>query len=200
MDSMSDQVPAPVNRVLKSLNIDDAVGVKCHRQADGHSCGYHSVCNLQVMHNLLEIGVDFKSLVGEINGEGVEKFIQDEKVWLKTQFNENFATKLKDARNANPKQEADLGEKTQEKYLSQFLEIVCSDEFNNLDKIKKIIQIEDEVKKITNDTSQTIISSLLEFERHYEAFISNFVGDLIHKCSSKGDPLFSDDGGPLIGV
>ena len=203
MDSMWDKdntrfdsfykVPEPVKRVLTGLGIGgEVVKVKCNRQTDGYSCGYHAVHNLQAMHSLEIEGDKVIDLTILTN---VDEFIKKERAFLKTKFNGDLDTKLMDARTKRgegEKQGEKQGEKSKEGYESELLEIACSDTYNNLDKIKKIIQIEDEVNQIKESINRVTISSFLEFEKYYELFLRNFALNLQHKCSLT-EELISED-------
>ena len=188
------KVPRPVIRVLESFKgiggVDfEVVKVKCDRQTDGYSCGYHAVHNLQAMHKL-QIEGDNIDLTQSTN---VDQFIKEERVFLKTKFNGDLDTKLRDARTKRGEGEKQ-GEKSKEEYESELLEIAFSDTYNNLDKLKKIIQIEDEVNQIKESVNRVTISSFLEFEKYYELFLRNFALNLQHKCSLKKELISEDEG------
>ena len=188
------KVPEPVIRVLESFKgiggVDfEVVKVKCNRQIDGYSCGYHAVHNLQAMHNL-EIKGD--GVIDLTKSTNVDQFIKEERVFLKTKFNGDLDTKLMEARTKRGEGEKQ-GEKSKEEYESEVFKIAFSDSYNNLDKLKRIIQIEDEVNKIKDATNRDMISSFLEFEKYYELFLRNFALDLQNKCSLKKELISEDE-------
>jgi hypothetical protein len=183
MDSFLNPVPPSVTRILKECGINNVTPINCNRQTDGHSCGYHAVYNLQKIHEIEQITNASDSLTN-IAGykEGFDSFKSTQQAWLQTQFNQKTATTKVDQKKQSVKKDGAQTEDATSSYQANLNNIVCSED-DYLDKIRKIIEIQDRVKEVSDEVKRATINSLLNFENYYDAYLSAFAQKLNFQCS-----------------
>ena len=184
MDSFLNPVPPSVTRILKECGINNVTTLNCNRQTDGHSCGYHAVYNLQKIHEIEQITNASNSLTN-IAGykEGFDSFKSTQQAWLQTQFNQKTATTKVDQKKQSVKKDGAPTEDATSSYQANLNNIVCSED-DYLTKIRKIIEIQDRVKEVSDELERATINSLLNFENYYDAYLSAFAQKLNFQCSS----------------
>lgn len=205
MDSMGGGTPRAVKRVLESIKktaledlgddlsasatyqlaierLDNANFSQCKilerptKQTDGYSCGYHAVFNMIRMHNLKRVAnatghsVTYEYYITQDKKKvAIDQFISDNKANLQNHFNSAIDGRLR--KHAKFSADMDLNRALSES-------ILISDD-DDLDKLKKIIQLEKEIKKSEKEPA-TVLSSL-NFEKFYKKLLSQSVEQIIYK-------------------
>lgn len=180
MDSMGGDTPKAVTRVLDSIK--EATFNKCKilkkptKQVDGYSCGYHAVFNMIRMHNLNRVAnatgyrVTYEDHITQDEEEvAIEQFISSSKVNLQNHFNSAIGGRLRE----HDKFGADMD---LNRALSE--SILVSDD-SDLDRLKKLIQLEKEIKKSEKDPA--IVLSSLNLEKFYKKLLSQCVEQIRYK-------------------
>jgi hypothetical protein len=202
MDSMGNSIPFAVERVLESIRKtkledlgDDLASSDVYqraierlehtdfkeclpliknstKQTDSHSCGYHSVFNMLRMHNGIRENGKFRCQQHVIQGGDevtIDQFIEDKKADLQSRFNPQVDAGLR----LHLRFSADID---LNRALSE--SILISDE-TNLNKLKKLVQLEKEIKKL--DPDPTITLSSLNLEKFYKKLLSQCVEEIRYK-------------------
>lgn len=205
MDSMGGDVPKAVTRVLDSIKettledlsadlsanpiyqaaierLDDADFSNCRilkrptKQADGYSCGYHTVFNMIRMHNLKRVvsatghGIVYEDHITQDEEEvAIEQFISSSKVNLQNHFNLAISGRFRE----HTKFSADMD---LNRALSESI-LVSSD--SELDKLKKLILLEKEIKN--SEQEPAIVLSSLNLEKFYKKLLSQCVEQIRYK-------------------
>jgi len=210
MDSMGNEYPLAVDRVLSSIketalkdlegdlatsesyqraivrleNIDfeKCTSVLCARQQDGYSCGYHAVFNMIGVHN----SEDPDQLPRKINQEKtlveVDEFIKGKKVDLSGHFNPKTGNKI--PHSADFGMNMDLNRALSESIFMSF-------DDDDLSKIKKLILLEGKIKKSEKDPALAL--SVLNLESLYRRLLSNHVELIRYKFSADEECKFGDE-------
>jgi len=218
MDSMGGDLPKAVTRVLDSIEettledlgadlsanatyqaaiarLDNTNFNKCQllkrptKQADGYSCGYHAVFNMIRMHNLNRVAsatgysATYKDSITQDGEEvAIEQFISSSKVNLQNHFNPAIGGRFRE--HAKFSADMDLNRALSES-------ILVSDDVD-LDKLKKLIQLEKEIKKSEKDPA--IVLSSLNLEKFYKKLLSSCVEQIRYKFLTGEECEVGDEG------
>jgi len=161
---------------------------ECQLQQDGYSCGYHAIFNMLRMHlaNDIHVPQSFTILQDDVT-VSIEQFIEERRINLQDFFNKKMVINTSNDLSKNNKVLDDLV--SFEVYIAQlFLTI----EDDHIEKLKKLIETEKNIKKEGNISNIKFLSKL-KIEKLYQKIIMGFIDNIKFGLKQLDIKLNEDD-------